>query len=163
MLVEYTTHTREHYRFAQCLYSVTRITHNIEISSEYHRQRAATLNRRGDVEDPTRGTRLTIYARLERDSRTESVEEHFRARSGTRDSNSYFFFPLSPLRESDSAVFWTSSRSRRILTGREKRDADAENWTTVKPRPVPRDRVERRRGEGSWTGDAGRWHGMCRG
>lgn len=56
-------------------------------------------------------------------------------------------------------VLWTSSRSRSILTGRE-RDADAENWTTVKPRPANERR--KRRGAGGLA-DAGRWLEMCRG
>jgi len=125
------------------------------------RQHAINFKRLGNVEDPTRRIRLTIHARLERDSRTESVEEYFRARSGTRDSNSYFF--LSPLHSVNLIrVFWTSSRSRRILTewGRGMPMLRTGQRSSLGPFLATE---KRKRKEGSWMGDAARWYGMCRG
>lgn len=136
---------------------MSRELHNTETFLKSPRQRIATLNIPEVSRIQFEGSDLRIYARLERDSRTESVEEYFCARSGTRDSNSYFF--LSPLHFVNLIrVFWTSSRSRRILTGRER---DAENWTTVKPRPVPRDQEEEEE-EGGGGLDGRCWTTMAR-
>jgi len=137
------------------------------------RYRLAHRISRGSPVDPSDD----LYRTRGRDLQTESVREFPRS-FRYRDSNPYFFplpfsltlslslslsLSLFPLPGSVNLirVLWTSSRSRRILTGRE-RDADAENWTTVKPRPASRERearpVAEKGGEVSrccWT--------MCRG
>lgn len=95
--------------------------------------------------------RLTIYARLECDWIHARISVLVPVRATP---NSYFFFLSPPHFVNLIRILWTSSRSRCILTGRE-RDADAENWTTVKLRPASRGRKEGR------VADAGRYTTRC--